>query len=125
MVRSSSSILVVDDDPDTCRNMADIFSDLGYLVETAEGGETALDKARQQSYQVSLLDLRMPGMDGLTLCRHLKQMQPPLIAIIVTAYGGATIEGDARAAGATHVLAKPVDFPKLLALVEKAMPPPS
>lgn len=118
---SSSSILVVDDDPDTCRSMADVFSELGYSVETAEGGEMALEKAQRQSYQVSLLDLRMPGMDGLTLCRHLRRLQPPLVAIIVTAYGAGTIEEEAKAAGAMHVLAKPVDFPKLLALVENVV----
>ena len=82
------TILVVDDDADTCRNMADLFGDLGYAIETADGGHTALDKARQQPYDLGLLDLRMPGMDGLTLCRHLKRLQPPIVTMIVTAYGG-------------------------------------
>ncbi len=78
-------------------------------------------KARQQSYDLGLLDLRMPGMDGLTLCRHLKRLQPPMVTMIVTAYGGNDLDKEARAAGAWHVLLKPVDFPRLLALVEKAL----
>jgi two-component system, NtrC family, response regulator HydG len=115
------TILVVDDDADTCRNMADLFGDLGYAIETAEGAHTALDMARQQAYDLGLLDLRMPGMDGVSLCRHLKQLQPLMVTMIVTAYGGSDLAKEAKAAGACHVLLKPVDFPQLLALVEKAL----
>jgi hypothetical protein len=60
-------ILFVDDDRDTCRNIADLFSDLGYAIDTAECGDIALEKARKQQYDLGLLDLRMPGMDGLPL----------------------------------------------------------
>src|SRR3974390_3466711 len=109
-------VLVVDDDADTCSNLADLFGDLGYAVETAGGGDDALEKARQQPYDLGLLDLRMPGMDGLTLCRHLKQLHPRMQTMIVTAYGGNTLAGEASEAGARHVLSKPVDFPRLLAL---------
>ncbi|HEY7422951.1 MAG TPA: response regulator [Gemmataceae bacterium] len=117
------TILVVDDDSDTCRNMADLFDDLGYATDTAEAGDIALEKAGHQPYDLGLLDLRMPGMDGLTLCRHLKQLQPRMVAMIVTAYAGSGLNEEARAAGARHVLAKPVDFPRLLALVGEALPP--
>src|SRR5271166_6108253 len=117
------TILVVDDDADTCTNMVDLFGDLGYAVETAEGGDTALEKARQQPYDLGLLDLRMPGMDGLTLCRHLKRLQPPMVTMIVTAYAGSDLDEEARAAGARQVLPKPVDITRLLALVEKALIP--
>ena len=117
------SILVVDDDADTCRNMADLFGDWGFVIETAEGGDTALEMARQQPYDLGLLDLRMPDMDGLILCRHLKRLQPPMVTMIITAYGGSDLDEEARAAGARHILPKPVDFPRLLALVEKALTP--
>ena len=82
------TILVVDDDADTRCNMADLFDDRGYAIDTAESGHTALVKARQQSYDLALLDLRMPGMDGVTLCQHLKRLQPPMVTMLVTAYGG-------------------------------------
>jgi CheY-like chemotaxis protein len=115
------TILVVDDDADTRSNMADLFGDLGYAIETADGGHSALAKARQQAYDLGLLDLRMPGMDGLTLCRHLKRLQPPIVTMIVTAYGDSDLHREAHAAGARHVVLKPVDFPRLLSLVEKAL----
>jgi CheY-like chemotaxis protein len=47
-----STILVVDDDADTCRNMADLFGDLGYAIDTAEGGDAALKKARRQPFDL-------------------------------------------------------------------------
>jgi CheY-like chemotaxis protein len=118
-------ILIVDDDPDTCRNMADLFADLGYASDTAERGDIALEKARQQPYDLGLLDLRMPGMDGLTLCRHLKRLHPPMVAMIVTAYPGSDLDEEARTAGARHVLAKPVDCARLLALVGEALAQPA
>jgi CheY-like chemotaxis protein len=115
------TILVVDDDADTLCNMADLFDDLGYATETAGGGDIALEMARHQHYDLGLFDLRMPGMDGLTLCRHLRQSQPLMAAMIVTAYAGSGVEEEARAAGARHVVAKPIDFPRLLTLVEEAL----
>jgi CheY-like chemotaxis protein len=125
MNTQTTAILVVDDDPDTCRNLADLFGDLGYAIDTAGGGDIALEKARQQPYDLGLLDLRMPGMDGLTLCRHLKRLRPVMVAMIVTAYAGSGLDEEARAAGARHVLTKPVDFPRLLALVGEALAQPN
>ena len=105
--------------------MADLFGDLGYAIDTAGGGDMALEKARRWPYDLGLLDLRMPGMDGLTLCRHLKQLHPLLVAMIVTAYAGSGLDEEARAAGARHVVTKPVDFPSLLALVGGALAQPN
>jgi CheY-like chemotaxis protein len=115
-----SRILFVDDDSDNCRNMADLFSDSGYAIDTVEGGDVALEKARKQLYDMGLLDLRMPGMDGLALCRQLKQMQPLMVTMIVTAYS-AGLGDEARLAGARNVVSKPVDFPRLLALVHEVL----
>jgi CheY-like chemotaxis protein len=116
-------ILVVDDDSDTCRNMVDLFAELGYAIDTAEAGYTALEKAQQQPYDLGLLDLRMPGMDGLTLCRRLKSLHPRMVTMIITAYVGNSLDEAARDAGARHVLSKPIDFPRLMCLVERALPP--
>ena len=118
------TFIVVDDDSDTCRNLADLFGDLGYVIDTAEGGEPALEKARQRAYDLGLLDLRRPGMDGLTLCRHLKRLRPHMVVMIVTGYAGTGLDEEAQAAGARRVLSKPVDFPKLLGLVEQALTQP-
>ena len=118
------SILVVDDDADTCRNVSDILTDLGYHVDTAQDGRTALELVRQRPYDVALLDYKMPGMDGLTLYREIKKLRAGTVAMVVTAYaGGGTAEAVLHA-GAWQVLAKPVDFPRLLGLVNEALNQP-
>jgi len=119
-----SSILVVDDDVDTCRNLADILTDLGYHVDTAHEGQTALELVRQRPYDVALLDYKMPGMDGLTLYHEIKRLRSGTVAIVVTAYAGGGTAEEALQAGAWQVLAKPVDFPKLLGLVNEALDQP-
>jgi two-component system, NtrC family, response regulator HydG len=117
-------ILVVDDEVDTCRNLSDILTDLGYRVDVAYDGRSALDLVRRNRYDVALLDLRMPGMDGLTLYREIKKLRASTVAILVTAYAGSDIAEQALAAGAWKVLPKPVNFPELLALVDKAVGQP-
>ena len=118
------SILVVDDDLDTCLNLADILTDLGYEVDTAQAGRDALELGRRKHYDVGLLDLKMPDMDGLSLYRELKKSNAGTVAIIVTAYASATTTADAWATGVWKVVPKPIDLPKLLGLVTQALGQP-
>jgi DNA-binding NtrC family response regulator len=124
MATNLPCILVVDDEVDTCRNLSDILSDLGYQVDVAHNGPSALELVRHKGYDVALLDLKMPGMDGLTLYREIKKISSGTVAIVVTAYAGGDTTSQALAAGAWQVLAKPVDFPKLLGLVGTALDQP-
>ena len=124
MTTNTPSILVVDDEVDTCRNLSDILTDLGYHVDIAHEGLTALEMVRQKPYDVALLDLKMPGMDGLTLYREIKKLRAGTVAIVVTAYAGGDTKAEALAAGAWQLLSKPVDFPRLLSFVEEAMGQP-
>jgi CheY-like chemotaxis protein len=123
-MNADAAILVVDDDVDTCRNLSDILTDLGYHVDAAHDGLTALDKVRQKHYDLALLDLKMPGMDGLELYRKIREARAATVAIIVTAYAGKDTTEEALAAGAWQVLPKPVDFPRLLGLVDEALGQP-
>ena len=118
------SILVVDDDMDTCRNLFDILTDLGYQAETAHDGPSALQLVRARPYDVALLDLKMPGMDGLTLYREIRKLRAETVAIVVSAFADKEATGEALAAGAWRVLAKPVDFPRLRGLVDEALDQP-
>jgi CheY-like chemotaxis protein len=118
------TILVVDDEVDTCRNLQDILADLGYRVDVAHDGPSALELVRHKHYDVALLDYMMPGMDGLTLYREIKKLSAGTVAIVVTAYAGGTTTEEAQKAGAWQVLPKPVDFPKLMGLVDEALGQP-
>jgi two-component system, NtrC family, response regulator HydG len=121
MTATPPSILVVDDEVDTCRNLSDILTDLGYHVDVAHDGPSALDLVRRGSYDVALLDLKMPGMDGLTLYREIKKLRAGTVALIVSAYASSAVAEEALGAGAWQVLPKPVDFPRLLGLVNEAL----
>jgi DNA-binding NtrC family response regulator len=124
MAQSPPSLLVVDDDVDTCRNLSDILTDLGYHVDTAHDGRSALELVKKRSYDLALLDLKMPDMDGLTLYRQIKKLQAGTVALIVTAYATGSTTEEALDAGAWRVVAKPIDFPKLLSLVTEALGQP-
>jgi CheY-like chemotaxis protein len=113
-------VLVVDDDVDTCHNLSDILTDFGYEVLTAHNGLDALDLVRQHAFDVALLDLKMPGMDGLTLYREIRKLSSGTVGIIVTAYATGDSAEQALQAGAWHVLSKPVDLGRLMPLVDEA-----
>jgi DNA-binding NtrC family response regulator len=125
MTESQARILIVDDEADTCANLSDIFSDFGYHVDTAHDGRSALQLvATQPFYDIVLLDLRMPGMDGLELYRRIKQTSAGTVALIVTAYASSDTAKSAIAAGARCVLSKPVDIGKLFDLVQSSLETP-
>ena len=117
-------ILIVDDEPDTCDNLSDIFTDLGYAVDIAHEGFTALDLVSKKHYDVALLDLKMPGMDGLELYRRLRQISAGTVAIVVTAYASSSTANEVLKAGAWRILSKPVDFGSLRSIVEQAVEQP-
>jgi CheY-like chemotaxis protein len=108
----------------TCQNLSDILTDLGYQVHTAHDGPTALELVRKHVYDVALLDLKMPGMNGLALYREIKKLQPATVAIVVTAYASSGMAEEIRAAGAWQILNKPVDFNRLLPLMDQALEQP-
>jgi CheY-like chemotaxis protein len=122
--RGDARILVVDDDRDICSNLSDILTDLGYLVDVAHDGPSALALVRQQAYDVALLDLKMPGMNGLALYREVKKQRASMVALLVTAYAGQATAREALSAGAWKVVPKPVDFPTLLGLLDEALGQP-
>jgi two-component system response regulator HydG len=118
------TILVVDDEADICDNMRDILSDLGFQVDVANHGLAALELVRKNPYDLALLDLKMPGMDGMTLYHRIKKLRSGTAAIVISAFASGSITNEALQAGVLKVLSKPVDFPRLLGLVNQALDQP-
>ncbi len=115
-------ILVIDDEVDLCENMRDILGDLGHDVTIAHDGPSALEVAASSPpFDVALIDLKMPGMDGLTLYRELKRRRPAMVALLVTAHAGGDTHDRAAREGAFRVVPKPVHFPALHALLDEAL----
>jgi DNA-binding NtrC family response regulator len=123
-MKTTARILIVDDEPDTCANLADIFADFGYEVDIAHDGPMALELVKRTAYDVALLDLKMPGMDGLELYRKIKELSAGTVAIVVTAYASTETASSVLEAGAWQILSKPVDLARLSSLVSDALDQP-
>lgn len=115
-----TKILVVDDNEEFCRNVRDILEMKDYAVATAYDGFQALELVKQDGFDLVLMDIRMPAMDGVETFKRIKEMAPDLPVIMVTAFAVEDLIRDALREGAFGALYKPLDFDKLLGLVERA-----
>lgn len=110
-------ILVVDDEPEVLSLMRRGLSVAGYSVETAESGEEALDFAVVRSLDAVILDVRLPGMDGIEVCRRLRAGDAGLPIMMLTARGRVPDRVAGLDAGADDYLVKPFSIDELLARV--------
>ncbi len=101
-------VLVVDDDPVVGRSYDRVLSNKGYAVIEAHNADEALEKMRNEEYDLVVTDIRMPGMDGLELAETVKARRPWTPVVIVTGYGSAADEARAKAAGVKAFLHKPL-----------------
>lgn len=120
----SPTLLIVDDESDACRNLADIFTDMGYEVDTSHDGFEALERIRTSRYDAAVLDLMMPGMDGVELSLEIKQRSPETVAVLATAYPNHPRVDQAIKAGLWKILSKPVDLSQLASILDQALKRP-
>lgn len=100
-------ILVVDDEKNIRFSLSQALEPLGLPVETAVNGEEALGRLDDQDIHLIILDMRMPGMDGMELLHHASEMRPDLRVIMVTAYGTVERAVEAMKLGAVDFIQKP------------------
>ncbi len=117
-----SRILVVDDNEEFCRNVTDILGLKDYEVAVAYDGFKALELVKQDGFDLVLMDIRMPVMDGVETFKKLKEMAPATPVIMVTAYAVEELIRQALREGAFGVLKKPLDFNQVFGLIERATP---
>ena len=113
-------LLIVEDDEQLRQTLARRFTRQGMAVVTAESGEEALAKLAQTRYDVALLDLHLPGMTGIDLLGRLKERQPELEALLLTAHGSIETAIQAMKQGAYDYLTKPFHLPELEVHIQKA-----
>jgi DNA-binding NtrC family response regulator len=114
-------ILVADDDKNLCTNMKDVLSDNGYRVCVAYNGNKAVAKAWKNNFDVILLDLKMPVLNGLETYLSIRDFRPDVVAIIITGYPQemSKLIGQARQEHAYTCLEKPINMDKLVSLLER------
>jgi DNA-binding NtrC family response regulator len=101
------SVLIVDDDKNIRLTLAMAIEKLNFAVEMAASGEEALKKLAQESFSLLLLDMRLPGLDGLEILRRVVKTWPQIKVVVITAYGSADLAVEAMSLGAADFLAKP------------------
>lgn len=124
MVRQPG-VLVVDDNADLLNTLALILKRKGYLVDTAEDGLVAVEKFKTHCFDVVLMDIVMPRMNGVEAFRRMRELNPGARIILMTAYYEEEQIKSALAEGAYRALNKPMDVPQLIHTVGEATADPT
>ena len=112
-------ILVVDDEHDICDFVKSFFSDRGYQVLTALNGDEAISIVKKEKPELVLLDIKMKGMDGIAVLKHIKDIDKSMIVIMVTALEDQDKMNEAYRLGAADYIAKPLVLDHLEETVNK------
>ncbi len=108
------NILIVDDDENMGDTLKDILELEGYEVELARSGEESLELAKRRSYDCFLLDIKMPGMNGIDALKALKGIHKNPKVIVMTGFSQSDYDRQAKEEGASFLLQKPLDMENLL-----------
>ena len=114
-------ILLVEDEAVVRESVRDWLIEDGYNVECVETGEEALERIKQEEFGVVVLDLRLPGIDGLQVYEHVKEVAPETKGIIVTAYPSKETQEKAKRLGLLDYLPKPFKVEDLEKIVSGAL----
>jgi two-component system response regulator HydG len=114
------SVLVVDDELLIRKSLAKVMRARGYAVELASSGAEGLQKVTEARPQVMILDMRLPDTDGLSVLRQVREIDPLLQVIVITAFGDVTSAVDAMKLGACDFLRKPYEMEDIVLAVQSA-----
>ena len=117
---SGSHVLLVDDEREFVETLAMRLETRGFRVAVAETGEMAVEKVQEESFDAILLDLAMPGMDGIDTLKRLRELNPDSQVVLLTGRATVKTATEAMRLGALDLLEKPVDIGVLVEKIEEA-----
>lgn len=120
-IQTKTNILVVDDQIGMLETFTDILEDRDCNVVTADDGFTAIKKAKEQSFDLIFMDIKMPGLNGVQTFRELKKIDPKITVIMMTAYSVEDLIEEAVEEGAYAVIYKPFDMDKVIQTIERVL----
>ncbi len=120
MSPASGRVLVVDDDPGMLDTLSDVLTAAGYETAMAASGSEAIDKAQGTMFDVIIMDIQMPGLNGVQTLHALRAVDPHVTVIMMTAYTRDELVAESERTTGYAVLSKPLDLDRLLRLVRGA-----
>lgn len=121
MQEKNIRILIVDDQVGMLETFTDILEAKGYHVETAEDGFTAIDKVKQNSFDIIFMDIKMPGINGVQTFREIKKINEKTRVIMMTAYAVEDLIKEAIEEGAYTVIYKPFNMENVIRTIERVL----
>jgi len=116
-----NSIIIIDDDDQLRNSFIKLLSEEGYMAFGAASGEAGINIVKKEIPDLVILDMRLPGMNGLETFRAIHKIEPKLPVIIMTAFGSTENAIEATKLGAFDYILKPFDIPDMLTLVKQAI----
>ncbi len=118
------SVLLVDDDVGMVETLGDILAASRYQVATADSGEAAVARVQAGRFDAVLMDIKMPGLNGVQALRAIKFLAPEIPVIMMTAYTRDELVAEAQQTTGFPVLVKPLDLDRVLAILSQIAPAP-
>jgi DNA-binding response OmpR family regulator len=115
------NILIVDDDKDLCNLIAEIASEEGFAVSKAYDGFIALEKIRNNNYDIAVIDNRLSGLSGISMLEYIRKIKPGLKTIMISAYMNKRTRNIAKDLGVNEFVDKPFDITYLVERIKEAL----
>ena len=123
-LKRALSVLVVDDNKDLCQNVKEVLDSAGYQSACVYDGFKAIEHVQKSPPDIILMDVKLPGMNGVEVFKKIKKIIPKVGVIMITGYSVDELVEEAIREGARGYMNKPLDFDRLFALIEnKDLPP--
>jgi DNA-binding response OmpR family regulator len=121
LTKAKKHILVIDDDKSILRTFTRILQKNGYEIDVAETGKEGLEKSKKQTYDLALIDIRLPDMEGTDLLIKMQKIMPDAVKIMITGFPSLETGVKALDEGADAYLVKPVKPEELIALIDEKL----
>ena len=118
---SQKKILLVDDEAEFVTTLAERLEIRGFKAEAAISGQQALELVKDRNFDAAILDVKMPGMDGLEVMKKIRELHPDVPVILLTGYGSTDDGVQGVNKGAFDYLMKPLDIEELISKIQEAL----
>ncbi len=119
-VRHHIKVLVIDDDPSVCKTVGMLLEDNGFRPKTFTDPQAAIEHAAEESYQIALIDLRMPTLDGVEVVEQLKNIDRRVSCLVMTAYPNLDTATETMRRGSCDYIQKPFKDEELIEALDRA-----